>query len=714
MKKHKIHLNGLAMAMVLAALSHGTMQAQVPLNEDWRVQGVDTTKPGFIWNYFSSPPNRGNSTDRTESDLAGQSRDATGALLPNLGDPNTVGAAIAAAAPANPANGLLRFEIAGVINLNKTEGGGNGNFTPDELEPGLNPLESTDGQAAEILTYLDLPVGIITMGVNSDDGFQTAAGANPRDAFGKLVLGEYNGGRGASDTTFQFEVTKAGMYPFRTIWENGGGDSNIEWFTVQADGVTKVLINDVTNGGIPAYRAVSAAAVVAPYVKTVSPAALPRQVEGSSPSVTVVLADGSNPVADNSVTLSVDGQPATLTRTRQGNTLTVDTGVLPGLHLAGEAHTGLLTYSDSTGTNTYSTQWTFYNLENLILPATPVTGENFDAYPEATSAATTVPPGWVAWNYTYRETEGWDLTTVNSDAYLDFVMISTTTVQGIAGETLQNNQAQTINGIPLTNPDNWMSNNLLHVASDGRARNIPDPDGGPNISVGQINFVITAPFNLSTVANPVVTFSSGARLSGNKEQMTMEYSIDRGTNWLPVIYMRNSSTIRIRSDGAYDAVLMCTEMDTNAIARWPTPGVGPNGGNFGDMIAAPISQGLAPYFVNRNDSVAARKVEAIRIPNASRQSDVRLRLTHAGSCGWDWGVDNIAFYDIAPPTVAAPNVTSAVVSAGSITIQWANGGTLESSTTIGGSPVWTTTGNSSGTFTEAVSAPGNKFYRVRR
>src|SRR5437667_4981575 len=117
----KGYLFTLALGLAMAAFSNGRLQAQVPLDPNWRVEGVDTNKPGFIWNYFSSPPNRGNTIDRTESDLAGQSRDADGALLPNVGDPTVVGAAIGPAAPASPANGLLHFEIAGVINLSKVE-----------------------------------------------------------------------------------------------------------------------------------------------------------------------------------------------------------------------------------------------------------------------------------------------------------------------------------------------------------------------------------------------------------------------------------------------------------------------------------------------------------------------------------------------------------------------------------------------------------------
>src|SRR6185503_3366291 len=159
----------------------GILQAQqVTLDPAWRVT-PDITKPGFKWSYFQVGINTGDNLIRTERDLAGQSPN------PNQGDPTAIGAAIAEAAPADPANGLLYFEITNVINLNKVDGGSAGFFNannsyPDALEPGLNVNGSTDGQAAEILTYLTLPVGTNTMVVVSDDGFQTSSGPNPSDA----------------------------------------------------------------------------------------------------------------------------------------------------------------------------------------------------------------------------------------------------------------------------------------------------------------------------------------------------------------------------------------------------------------------------------------------------------------------------------------------------------------------------------------------------
>jgi len=285
----------------------------------WRVT-PDTTKPGFGWNYFanSDSANTGNSNARTETDLGLQAVDATGVLLPNLADPSAVGVAVGPAAAPNPANAPLHFEIAGVINL--SIGGNadnNGNFTPDEQMPGVPSTDSTTtGQAAEILTYITFPASAVTMVVNSDDGFSAASGPNPHDAFGRVELGAYDGGRGFADTPFVFVVPEAGTYPFRIIWENGTGGSNIELFTVNPDG-TKVLVNDVAKGGFPAYRATTAAGV--PFVKSAFPLPVPRQVEVSAPKVTLVLVDAANPVDTNSVTLQIDGKAVTPTKTRQGN-----------------------------------------------------------------------------------------------------------------------------------------------------------------------------------------------------------------------------------------------------------------------------------------------------------------------------------------------------------------------------------------------------------
>ena len=208
---------------------------------------ADTTKAGFLWNIFANLANTENSIRRAELEMGGLLTATDGSLLPNMADPSAQGVAAAAASAPTAANGLVRFEIPTVINLSVTGGESNGNFTPDGQMPGLPSTEgSSDGVAAEVITFVELPVGIITMGVNGDDNFRTLAGI---DAGSAILLGEYDvpGGRTAADTLFNFEVKEAGVYPLRTVYEQGTTSGNIQWFTVKSDG-TKVLLNDSANG----------------------------------------------------------------------------------------------------------------------------------------------------------------------------------------------------------------------------------------------------------------------------------------------------------------------------------------------------------------------------------------------------------------------------------------------------------------------------------
>src|SRR5256885_4832603 len=96
---------------------------------------------------------------------------------------------------------------------------------PDSPFPGIPGANGTNGNSSiEVLTFLQFPTaGIYRMGVNSDDGFRVTEGRNPKDQLA-LNLGEYDGGRGPSDTLFALVVSQAGLYPCRLIWENGNGE----------------------------------------------------------------------------------------------------------------------------------------------------------------------------------------------------------------------------------------------------------------------------------------------------------------------------------------------------------------------------------------------------------------------------------------------------------------------------------------------------------
>jgi hypothetical protein len=660
---------------------------------------ADTTKAGFNWNIFANPGNTTTSNQRAEDALAGLLKETDGSPTPNLADPTTQGVASGPATPANPANAPLHFEIPGVINLtqNSTDelDNKNGNFVPDLQMPGVPPSD-VDGIAAEVVTYLELPAGVVTMGVNSDDGFRTTAGI-PQDVFGSLVLGEFDAGRGAADTIFAVVVQEAGVYAFRTLWEEGTGGANIEWFTVKSDG-TKVLVNDTANGGVKAYRAKIGGTV--PFIKSVSPTIVPRQVNQPGSTVSLVLADGSTAVDDNSISLKLDGQPVTITKDRQGSTVTV-TYTPSTLQIPDQEHTAEITFKDSTGNYTRTQQWKFRNLKNIVLPA-PVLTENFDSYAEGS-----VPTGWNAINFTDDIIDdstglpyGEDLDILNSATYKGWIVVSRTRLEGLKSRIFNVAPGQTVNGVEVTS---LSDGNLLYAESDVRDDN-------------QVQFITSAPFNLSTVTNVVMSMSS--LYEQNQDSIgAVEYSVDGGTSWLPVVYFLDiadsGGDIKLNPDGTVDAVTTLTGPNADT-AAWVDNGV-PKGDKYGDGILAPITQALAAYIAPRinDNSTIDKRVEVFSLPQAGKKSDVRLRFSQLGTGSWYFGVDNIAFYEGPAPVSSGQQSSLAVSKAtgGQITISWTGTGTLESSDNVNSG--WATA--ASQTNPQTITPVGAaRFFRIRQ
>ena len=324
----------------------------------------DTSKRGFLWRVHQQAAELGNVNIRTEIQLAGLIKDADGNPVPNLADPSAVGGADGPAQAPNPPSAPIAFEVSKVINFDQTAGS-NGAFTPDEQMPGIPGVESgTDGIAAEIITYLELPAGLVTMGVNSDDGFRTSAGAVGvlADAFTPPeIAGEFSGGRGASDTIFTIGVQEAGVYAFVTIWEEGGGGANIEWFTVKSDG-TKVLVNDDANGGVKAYRAAS------PTVKKAVARKLePKPNSGGAvftPQILAEIVDGSSPIVASTVSMKVDGVAVTASASKQADVTTVT--FKPATPFAARStHTVAITYTE--GGSPVTREWQFTTQNNDLI-----------------------------------------------------------------------------------------------------------------------------------------------------------------------------------------------------------------------------------------------------------------------------------------------------------------------------------------------------------
>jgi hypothetical protein len=213
-------------------------------------------RPHWIGDDNGRGPGDANLTENAETQLADRFTDASGTTFPNQAD--LTGAV----------NGFLTSTL---INFDQNAGdiGGGDNFNslepseadprPNEAFPGIAPANSSNF-ATEILTFLDLPAGCHTLGVNSDDGFLVTLG---HSKYG-VKLGEFNGGRGAADSLFRIVVEEAGVYPIRLSWWEGGGGANLEFFSVV--GTNKILINDrAVTGHIKAYSAGTAAGALTDF-----------------------------------------------------------------------------------------------------------------------------------------------------------------------------------------------------------------------------------------------------------------------------------------------------------------------------------------------------------------------------------------------------------------------------------------------------------------
>jgi len=254
------------------------------------------------------------------------------------------------------------------INFNITpasNGGGDaGNFQTnngysDSLFPGIPGLNTLNGSTAEeIVGFIRFTnPGLYTMGVNSDDGFVVSVGRNPEGRLAQ-VLGQFDGGRGSSDTLFTFAVTNAGIYPIRLLWENGNGEAgngaNLEWFTVTTNG-TKILINDPDATNTTGVAVFYSGPALPAYLSHINP--YNGATSTRADTLVAQLTDVGTTVNGGSISLKVNGSAVTTTVTKVGNVTTVKGADATHLLTAG-TNVATLVWSDSAPVTTTNV-WTF-------------------------------------------------------------------------------------------------------------------------------------------------------------------------------------------------------------------------------------------------------------------------------------------------------------------------------------------------------------------
>jgi hypothetical protein len=594
---------------------------------------LDTTKPGFLLRVFQATgPALESSVARAEDQLAGfLINPATGQPFANIIDPFGF-------------NADGTYDEAFFVSYSS------------QFFPGIPGLESSVFNVAlEAITFVDLQPGTYTMVVNSDDGFRVTTG-NVFDRLSEIVLGEFDGARAAADTEFSFTITQAGVYPFRLIYMQGDGGYNVDWF-MSSDPAERVYLNDA--GGIPSYRELRAGAVISgPTISAVSP--LPNAANASpGAGLTALIQDGTTPLNLASVQLfhnDVDVTTAATIGPKTGNTTPVSfrpTDLPEPLSV----QTYKLVYDDPTaaGAKREATlQYTVAAYVNYTLPE-PIWIETFDEVTEGT-----LPAGWTS-TTPFPIGGNLDLNDPHSDAYWLWVVISRQRIVdiGAAGSFNATQRLNTpeayINGEKV---ESLIENQFAYHESDVRSGSQYSELFSPEVD-------LTGQNDIYLIYHSIYTQNQD-NIAG------VEYSIDGGTTWLPVLYMVDADDLINDTEGALDAeaTLAADRADT---AVYTDPVVGQVGLSYGAFVKADRATwpDLGPYISGRinDDQMESKRIERFRLAMADNQASVKLRFFQAGTASWFFGVDNVGLYSIAgtqPPEITKQPLGGVIYAGGGL------------------------------------------------
>ncbi|MFN0067379.1 MAG: LamG-like jellyroll fold domain-containing protein [Limisphaerales bacterium] len=620
-----------------AALLHG--QINIPPQAALPSSVLDRTKPGFSVRVHQATTSAGvllNSNARTEAQLAGLlPNPATGVPYANIADPATSG-------PDGRYNeeNIISYAAGAFPGIPGTEG-------------------AIENIALEAVTYVELAPGTYSMVVNSDDGFRLTTG-NVADRLQEFLVGQFDGGRGAGDTVMNFSITQAGVYPFRLIYQQGGGGYSVDWFTADPnDAASRVHLNG--SGGVAAYRAINTPVSPQPAITGLYPVNGQTGVSPSTP-FTMLVDDGATAIETNSIVVLRNGTNVTAQTaiTRSGGRTTIrysSTNLPPSLAQIEFK----VTFADKSAppvTREAVARYTIAPYANFNLP-TPLFLETFDSTAEGG-----LPAGWTATSPITPIGEE-DLDNPNSDSYLNWVVISRDRVQALgsagrwdAARRLNFPEAY-INGQRITG---LISTNFAYHESDVR--------GGSQYSV-----LLSPTYNLTGRSNLFLVYHS--IYEQNQDNIaSVEYSIDNGTTWLPVVYMLDGPDIVLKTDGTPDAVATFTK-ENGDTAVYTDPLTGEEVGRaYGPFIGAATNTwpNLGPFIEARlnDDPFESKRIERYRLPQADGRSLVKLRFAQAGTGSWYFGVDNVGLYEIT--VIDPPNITKQPASAtrlvgGSVTFE---------------------------------------------
>ena len=341
----------------------------------YAVTGVDTAQPGFKMRVYQTGLTPAGGATRVPGD-GNFTYNAERSLALGFLDPNNPGQPYANGADLTAATNNGYFVIPDFINLNTAAGGGLdiGNFQdistpsfPDQPVPGITIGVNDAWYVTETEMYLQLKAGFYRFGVNSDDGFRFSTAPAAGDVLG-ITLGQFSGGRGSSDTTFDVVVPQDGVFPFRLAYWQGTGGANVELFTTDLAAGKKYLVNDAVNPATP-ILAYHESTVTRPYVARVLPVA-GHPWALADDNILVELVDGTIPVNSGSISLTVNGQAVNnITKTGTTNTI-LRAGSVANLLPPGQNNLTLIySYTEQANTVSITNNWSFSVVPYGVIPA---------------------------------------------------------------------------------------------------------------------------------------------------------------------------------------------------------------------------------------------------------------------------------------------------------------------------------------------------------
>ena len=514
-----------------------------------------------------------------------------------------------------------------------------------------------------------------------------------------LVTIYVNGSKVASTTVSGTQAGRDGRFglpPGGSILILGNTDTNAAPGYVSSIQIRDAALNPgqmLALGGPSASKIPQTIPPVPAFIQSSTPGAGDTGV-GPLPRISIVLNQGDTTVDSSSINLLFDGVALTSTVTATAPTFQITSAITNILDPSSIHKLSLVWHDSVAGTTTNSWLFTVVSYQNVTLP-TPFYLETFDELSENVSGPTPLPSGWAVTNQTWPEHAGFSLDDLKSDTYKDWVLITNTREfsweTGVVGEPQDRGDLPPIvlNG-QMLNITNFLSGNLMWAESDQR----------PGNSWGQYQEMYTADIDCSGRTNVYVAFNSF--YEQNQDNMNLvEYSIDKGTNWLPVRYLfctlgnGEQSDIYYTNDASGNPVIDIGKtfltVDANrSWAPWPagctdlTVCPASHGTNYGYYVKAPITTNLIPYIkgYTNDDTMSSKEIIVVRLAQADGQKTVRFRFLDDGTSSWFWGIDNLGLYEINTPVIgtqpqsqtvdAGTPVTFSVaaVSAKPLTYQW--------------------------------------------